>query len=482
MFDLSELIATLHREGGDLPDIEVKSAAGGFPESLVPTLCSFGNRPGGGTVLLGLDEAAGFAPVGLTDLRGMKEALGSKARHALEPPVEIDIDEGVVDGVPVIVGLVREVDKSQKPCRVAGGAHRGVWIRAWDGDYRASDLEIQGLLANRSQPRFDAEAAPNATRDDLDADLIADFLRNCRDGSEQLASLTDDDELLWRMGVTVAKRGVPSVAGLLAMGVYPQQYLPSVALQVVLASPSGAGPGTRASDARRFDGPLPQMIADATSWVARSSPSAIVSDADSGRVRNQPAWPADAVRELVGNALIHRDLSPWALGETSLLRLDADRLIVKNPGGLYGLNVSRLGQTGVTSARNANLVRICQYVRLPDGARTAEALATGIPTVFGALDSAGLPAPIFDDDGLRFTVVLRQRPPRSIPNSLGSKTSSRVKVLLALGAGPLTVNQLEQATALAGANIRKQLRQLRTEGLVMQDGGQGRRTVYRRID
>jgi ATP-dependent DNA helicase RecG len=48
MFDLSELLATLRHEGGDLPEIEVKSAAGGFPESLVPTLCSFGNRPGGG--------------------------------------------------------------------------------------------------------------------------------------------------------------------------------------------------------------------------------------------------------------------------------------------------------------------------------------------------------------------------------------------------------------------------------------------------
>ena len=162
----------------------------------------------------------------------MKDALASKARHSLEPPVEIDIDEGVVDGVAVIVGLVREVDKSQKPCRVAGGAHRGVWVRAWDGDYRASDLEIQGLLANRSQPRFDADAAPNATRQDLDAELVADFVRNCRDGSEQLASLADDDELLWRMGVTVTRGGDPSVAGLLAMGTYPQQYLPAAALQV----------------------------------------------------------------------------------------------------------------------------------------------------------------------------------------------------------------------------------------------------------
>jgi ATP-dependent DNA helicase RecG len=284
------------------------------------------------------------------------------------------------------------------------------------------------------------------------------------------------------MGVTVTKGGVPSVAGLMAMGIYPKQYLPAVALQVVLASSGEAGPGTRASDSRRFDGPIPRMIADATSWVARSSPTAIVSDAESGRVRNQPAWPADAVRELVGNALIHRDLSPWALGETSLLRLDAHRLVVKNPGGLYGLNVSRLGQTGVTSARNANLVRICQYVRLPDGARTAEALATGIPTVLGALNNAGLPAPIFDDDGLRFTVVLRQRPQGSASRAIRSNTPSRVKVLLALGAGPVTVDQLEQMTTLAGANIREQLRQLRTEGLVAQEGGQGQRTTYRRAD
>ena len=102
--------------------------------------------------------------------------------------------------------------------------------------------------------------------------------------------------------------------------------------------------------------------------------------------------------------------------------------------------------------------------------------------MLGALDSAGLPAPIFDDYGLRLTVVLRQKAPRSTPRALRSNTPSRVKVLLALGAGPLTVNQLEQATALAGANIRKELRQLRTEGLVTQEGGQGQRTTYRRID
>jgi ATP-dependent DNA helicase RecG len=280
------------------------------------------------------------------------------------------------------------------------------------------------------------------------------------------------------MGVLVGEHRVPSVAGLLALGTYPQQHLPAIGLQAVLVAGGGEGRDTRALDVRRFDGPIPRMIADATNWVARSSPSAIVSNPSTGRVTNRQAWPADAVRELIGNTLIHRDLAPWALSETALLRLDGERLIVKNPGGLYGLNVNRLGQIGVTSARNANLARICQYVRLPDGSRAAEALASGIPTVLSALKTAGLPPPIFDDDGLRFTVVLRQRTRTS--DGKIQPHSSRAKILVALTAGSLDVDQLHAATGLAAANLRKQLRTLRAHGLVTQQGGQGQRAIYSR--
>ncbi len=122
----------------------------------MPTLCAFANRPGGGTILLGLDEAVGFSPVGLRDRRRMKAALASKARQALDPPVSLEIDEAIVDGEAIIVAVVAELSSSQKPCRVTGGGHRGVWVRAWDGDYRASELEVQGLLIGRGQPRFDA--------------------------------------------------------------------------------------------------------------------------------------------------------------------------------------------------------------------------------------------------------------------------------------------------------------------------------------
>ncbi|HWL45629.1 MAG TPA: ATP-binding protein [Ilumatobacter sp.] len=469
------MVAALRAEGGDLPSVEVKAAAGGLPDSIVPTLCAFANRPGGGTVILGLDEAAGFMPVVLADRRRLKASLASKARQSLEPPVLVEIDEGVVDGEAVVVAVVPELAPSQKPCRVIGGAHRGVWVRAWDGDYRASDVEVQGLLAARGQPRFDSEPAPGATQGDLDPELVDEFIGACRSGSEQLGRIRERDELLWRMGVLVGDDRVPSIAGILALGTYPQQHLPAVGLQAILAGATG---GTdRARDARRFDGPIPRIIADAVAWVARSSPTAIRAQ-PAGAVVDAPMWPPEAVRELVGNALIHRDLSPWALGETGLLRLDSDRLVVRNPGGLYGLTIDRLGQIGVTSARNANLVRICQYVRLPDGTRAVEALASGIPTVLEALTSAALPPPVFDDDGLRFTAVLRQS--RAAVPKVAAGSSGAV-VLAALVAGPLDVDQLAQSTGLSPANIRKRLRELRAQGLVVQRGGRGRPTIYERV-
>lgn len=131
---------------------------------------------------------------------------------------------------------------------------------------------------------------------------------------------------------------------------------------------------------------------------------------------DQPAYPYIAYRELIVNALIHRGLDHWSAGMAVEVRLRRDRLVVSNPGGLYGITVDRLGKDAVTSARNARLVSICRHVRSHDtGARVIEALAGGIPTVTSAVKEAGLPPVHHIDAGIRFTVVLRHTPPASPP-------------------------------------------------------------------
>ncbi|WP_261575466.1 ATP-binding protein [Frankia gtarii] len=473
------MIASLRAAGGDTTEVEVKSA-GGLPASLTAILSALANQPGGGTVILGPDEQAGFRPVGLGDPQTLKQDLAAKAR-AFTPPVRLTIDDGVVDGAPIVVARVHECDRSAKPCRVT--ATGTAYLRGYDGDYALSDVEEQGFLAARRPPLFDRAPVEDATVDDLDTELVDAFLATVRERDPAgLGRFPDNAELLRRGGVTVAG-GQPTVAGLLALGVHPQQWFPRYVIQAAAQPLPIDSAATRARNQVTISGSIPRMLDTALLWARRSFDTAIVSEPD-GTVHDRPAYPLVAFRELVANALVHRDLDHWSAGLAVEVRLRRDRLVVSNPGGLYGITVDRLGRDAVASARNATLVAICQHVRSPQtDARVIEALASGIPTVTEALADHGLPPAHYVDSGIRFTVVLHQ--PTTVTNATSAEpelSAAERRVYQALTGQGRTVNELAEQLGLTGPNLRKTLRNLRGRGLVAQHGGRGRTTTYQRTN
>lgn len=398
--ELALLIADLRAEGNDLAEVEVKRAATGFPQNVAPTLSAFGNTPGGGLVIFGLDERDAFEADGVYDVAACKKAIASSVRNSVDPPLTVSVENFEFEGAQIVVAVVSELAASVKPCRVR--ANGRAYLRSYDGDYALSELEEQAFIANRVTPRFDQEAVAGAAPDDLDTELVDHYCRTAREASPTLAKF-DRNELLFRTGVLVGSDRVPSAAGILTLGIYPQQFFPNLVIQASVTPRADDPPGTRVSDARRFDGPIPAMLDEAVRWVARNSRTRIRFGED-GTGRDEPEYPLVAVRELLSNALVHRDLGPYALGKAITLRVTEDQLILSNPGGLYGITAERLGKTGVTSARNGYLVRICQYVRTAAGNRVVEALATGIPTVLKSLSAAGMVPPRFHDQGIKFTV------------------------------------------------------------------------------
>lgn len=400
--ELAALVADLRAEGNDLAVVEVKRASAGYPESASPSLSAFGNTPGGGTIIFGLDESSGFESVGVYDVVKCKQAVANSARNSVEPPLTLDAYDFSFEGKPVVVAVVNELPSANKPCRVKSNGK--AYLRSYDGDYALSELEEQAFLANRSTPRFDQEVVAGATRADLDESLVDQYYAQSIASSSALERY-EKEELLFRTGVLVGDQRSPSLAGLLALGSYPQQYVPNLVIQASVDPGASDPSGTRVADSKRFDGPLPVMLDEAVRWVARNTRTRI-RFGPGGVGRDEPEYPLEAVRELLSNALVHRDLGPYALGEAITLRLQADKLVLSNPGGLYGLTAERLGQTGVTSARNGYLVRICQNVRADGGSRVVEALATGIPTVLREVAEAGMVPPRFYDQGIRFSVLM----------------------------------------------------------------------------
>ena len=477
--DLAALIEDLRTRGGERPDVEVKTAAGGLPASLTETMCALANLPGGGIVILGLEERRGFAPVTLKDPGALAAGIASRARQAFAPEIQVSTDVERFEGKRIVVARIHELPPAGKPCVVR---RTGVaYLRFADGDYPLSRLEMDAFITNRGRPRFDEAAVVGATRGDLDEERVADFVSTARTQDRRLARF-GPDELLVRMGVVTADE-VPTVAGLLALGVYPQQQLPHCNLRAAVL-PEPADPTVRALDSATFTGPISAMLDEAIAWVARNSRRRLVSNPGSGAVRTELDPPATAVRELVANALVHRDLAEWASSRAVELRMSAGSLRLTNPGGLFGVTADRLGVHPLTSARNRRLVEICKFVRTDDG-NVVEALASGIPATLAALRSAGLPGPRFFDQGIAFTVVLdggtvdREAAVGVLAASPPTASEASMATLAALD-HPMTIGELSQALGIGRSATQKRVAQLRAAGLVEARGGRGQHTTYLR--
>jgi len=482
---IDELLTTLRLAGGDTARIEVKSAGGGLPESVTPTLSALANLPGGGVLILGLDESEGFQPVGLDDPNTLKQGLGSQAR-AFTPPVRLDITDAQVDGKAVVIAEVAECDTADKPCRVTSTGK--AYLRSHDGDYELSPLEEQGFLAGRTAPHFDRQAVPGATAGDLDPDLVAAWRESVATrGRAGLRRFLDDPpELLRRAGITTSS-GELTIAGLLALGTYPQQYFPRLVVSVAVLT---GRTGERARNAQIIDGPIPIMLDTTMQWLQANIGSTI-QEQSNGHLREVPDYPLVALRELVANALVHRDLAAWAEGQAIEIRLSDTKLIIVNPGGLYGITADRLGHEHVTSARNPTLVSICQDVRtVPGGERIIEALATGLPMVAQELADAELPPARYFDAGIRFTVML-SRPAPQQPEAVSPapqsarppQPGSNLRVVLdAIRAQPgQTIADIAATTGLPVPQARRAVTELRARDLIRTDTALGSAGHYQPI-
>ena len=470
--ELHTLLDQLRATAGDTAAIEVKSAAGGLPRSLPATLSALANKPGGGIIILGIDERTGFLPVGLTASQAhtLSQGLASQAR-TLTPHVQLSVSTHTINSSAVVVASISECPTIHKPCTLPGG--KG-YVRAHDGDYEISDLERQGFFTQRTASKADHQGMTGCTINDLDTDILERWISSVRSHDTRgLGRFSDDNELLRRAGVLAANHE-PTKAAMLAMGVYPQQYLPNFVIR--LAWHNNENNSGTLHDTRVLTGPIPTMLEDAIDWARDVFPTSIIRTPD-GSVHNQPLYPLSAFRELVSNALIHRDLEAWSEGIAVDVRANRRRLVITNPGGLYGITVSSLKHVHTSTSRNTRLVALCQHLTTPkDGNRVVEALATGMRIVFNAATQAQLPQPEFIDNAIRFTVIQRTETRLSTRSLSGTHTA----VLDNAGDVPRTLAQLGEHIPVGYETVRRAVRDLVRIGLLEQHGGKGRKTTYTR--
>ena len=435
--ELADLIEELRSHRGDHLTCEAKRAKGGLPPTLWESISAFANAEGG-RIVLGVDEKSGLTITGVDDPAVMEAQLASVCSE-MEPPVRAEIRTLRAEGKSVVVCVVPPTPRKDRPChKKVLGPWAGSRIRVADGDRKLTDYEVTLLLANRTEPRHDLTPVVTASPNDLDPRLLDAFLRRIRDTKSEIFSRVDDERALVMLNVltTYEDRIVPTLAGLLAFGIYPQTFEPQLDVTVVAyptIEPGVLGRhGERFTENRSIDGPIPAIVTECIRVLKRNMRRRSIM---SGIFRiDEWEYPEEVLRESLVNALVHRDYSGFARGTQVQVELYPDRLMIRNPGGLYGaVELSTLGTTTVTSSRNGVLLKILEDTPLVDGHMVCENRGTGIARILAVLTEAGMEPPRFTDDIATFTV--------EFPNHALLDEDS-VGWLAALPVGPLTRSQM----------------------------------------
>lgn len=404
--EILSLVAEIRRFKSEQPGIEVKAAAQGTPrDSLRQSLSALSNRPGGGVILLGLDERQGFAITGCHDPQRLQEDIAS-AGAEMTPPVRPDLSLCEHEGKLIVLAEIAEIAQFDKPCFIsAAGLQSGSYIRSGLSNRRMTSYEIYGFVSAREQPKFDSEPVPAAAFEDLELDALQNYvgLVNRKNPSGLIARLPFD-EAICRLGIVVSdgERYVPTLAGLLTFGLYPQQFEQQLRITFVQyfgSSEEDLGPrGERFLDNRSFEGPIPKLLEDALLYVmSHFRQSSLI---DGLFRRDVPEYPELALREAIVNAVAHRDYSNLARSSYIQIRLFSDRMEIQSPGGLYGtVTIDNLDSE--QSTRNQLLMRMLEDLGL------SENRGSGVPAMTGAMRAAHLTPPQFEDRRSSFWVTFR---------------------------------------------------------------------------
>ena len=456
--ELRELVERLRLVGADRQRVEVKSGVG---KAVLETLSAFSNGAGG-TILVGLEERGGFLPVPGFDATAQRDALVSRCRQ-MTPTVRPDIVLVPFEGNVVVVATVPEMLPRDKPCHVtARGRYQGSYLRTGDGDVRLQHYEVDRLVEEHVQPAWDEESVPGARPEDLDADALASYLEGQRQSRPRTFAQGDDVAL---RRLRVVRDGHPTLAGLLAMGEYPQEFFPrlTVTFAVFPGTTKGeVGTGVRLLDSATMTGPIPELVEAGLALVKKNMRQGALID-DVYR-RELPDYPLVAVREALVNALMHRDYSPMARGTQVQLNMYVDRLEVINPGGLYGaVTLRTLGTAGISSTRNQRLASLLENVRLPDGGLVAENRGTGFAVMAAELEKALMPPIEIRDDLVSFTVTFRRR--RLACGERRNTARAGIEKILGERASA-TTTELVAATGFSRSAVQQALNQMIGEGTI----------------
>lgn len=290
-------------------------------DRIVEVIASFANSDGG-ILLAGVSNNGEV--IGINIGSRTIEGLINKITDNIDPVIYPKITVEVVDGKNIIL---IEVEKSfNKPHLAYGRPFKrvGKVTKLMKRD------EYELLLKKRSEVEFDGELCENATYDDLSLDAIKEFKKKYEYINKKIVS--SDLDLLESLKCVKRINGNLKItnAGILLFGKNPVDFFMNSYITIVRYP--GVKVGSAHLDMKDIHGNIFELIDKADAYVREHIQ--VISRLKEGQIAREdiPIYPFFVIRELIVNAVAHRDYANF--GSRIIIKIFQDRIEFFSPGGL----------------------------------------------------------------------------------------------------------------------------------------------------
>lgn len=308
-------------------------------ESIAKEVAAFSNFMGG-KLLVGVGDDGSI--IGVTN-RKVEERIVQICRNNVSPSVLPRTEFMDVDGKEI---LVVEVPKgSNKPYKAKTTGK--FYIRAGSSSVEPTNEELARLFQTGEMIHYETKPVHGARINDLNRGYLNRYMGEIRQidefPEEAYPQVLDNLNLLARVNGDY----VPNIAGLILFGNNPKKFLPQSICQA--ACFKGPDESTDIVELKEFSGAVTEVMEGLLRFVERNSRTEVTFK-NSVKRKNLEQYPASIVRELIANAVAHRDYSIW--GAFNRLMIFSDRLEMRSPGTLPNtITVERM-MMGVSYYRN----------------------------------------------------------------------------------------------------------------------------------
>lgn len=457
--DLIQKIEEAIRIKSELQDLEFKKAYDCAPDDIWKSISSFANNKDGGYIVLGVNEVNNFSIDGCNNIQGIQNTINEICANKMNYGIRASIKILKLNQRDIICVYIPQCKKENMPCFYRSvGPFGGSYIRVGNTSRKMTDDEVRSHISNSKDFSYDKTEAPDLKLNDLDTDKIRTFLNFTDDKTKRGVGNEISNELLRNIGLInlFDEEYKPTFAGALIFSKNLPYINPYNRFEIKCIKYDGDSPASDVIEHLEIFDTVDKQIDKAYEFVKANTRNGF-EIIDTKRVERH-LYPLKAIRELVANAVIHRDYK--ITGTYGQIRIFKNRIEFVSPGSLPpGVTVDNIKDSQFS--RNEIIAKVLKDLDY------LEEFGRGIDLVYREMEKHNLPEPIFKNETNTFEAIL-------LGESFSSINSRQRKIVeLLLLKGRITKEDCVQVLGVSGesvASIANDLRKLKESGIIIQKG------------